>query len=90
MDPMVPLRPFVSKVPPFTMVLRECPPGAEMPFPRARSAAWLWSLATGWTSTKASNICGVPAKALAALRGAKSACERWFRLQNASNKPENE
>ena len=58
-----------------------------MPFPRARSAARLWSLATGWTSTKASNMCGVPAKALAALRGAKSACERWFRLQSASNSP---
>ena len=58
-----------------------------MPFPRARSAAWLWSLATVWTSTKASNICGVPAKALAALRGAKSPCERWFRLQSASNSP---
>jgi hypothetical protein len=32
-------------------------------------------------------MCGVPVEALAALRGAKSACERWFRLQSASNSP---
>jgi hypothetical protein len=47
----------------------------------------LWSLATGWTSAKASNIYNVPAKASESPRGAISAWERSFWSQMASNSP---
>ena len=66
---------------------RECPTDAGAQSPRTRAAVRLWSLATGWTSAKASNIYNVPAKASESPRGAISAWERSFWSQMASNSP---